>query len=185
MKIYTKTGDDGSSSLFGGQRISKSNQRLHAYGTLDELNALLGVCRAMSRNTVVEKTMQPLATVQSMLFVIGSHLATPYKLPSVPAHLPALPARAVEEMECLIDELQQELPALTHFILPGGELIAAQLHVARTVCRRAERDIVLVHEQESILPHILGYINRLSDYLFMLARSVNHQLGTHEQIWEK
>lgn len=183
MNIYTKTGDNGQTGLFGGQRIHKSHPRIHAYGTIDELNAQLGVVLAHPSSAALDlyPFLQP---VQQELFVIGSHLSTPYD-PSQPAppSLPELNNSCVQRLEAHIDQLQATLPELKQFIIPGGTLTASSLHVARTVCRRAERMAVELSQIEEIAPVIIQYLNRLSDLLFVLARAHNHSGQQTETTW--
>lgn len=178
MKIYTKTGDDGTTSLFSGGRVSKTHLRVEAYGTVDELNSILGVVRAHQPDA---KTDTLLAQVQRQLFNLGADLATPLDAKS--DWVVRMDAGTVLWLESAIDEMTAQLPELKHFILPGGSAAAAQLQVARTVCRRAERLIVELQTQEPIGDHILNYINRLSDFLFTLARWENMQAGIPEDKW--
>jgi cob(I)alamin adenosyltransferase len=178
MKIYTKTGDDGGTALFGGGRVAKSDSRVAAYGDVDELNAWLGVARA---HGIDEKVSAALEHVQQDLFVVGAILATPDPDRRKRSKFD-LAADRIESLEHQIDSWQDELPPLEAFVLPGGCPTAAFLHVARTVCRRAERAIVALQADD--LPEtILPYINRLSDYLFVCARFVNHQAGVTEPTW--
>jgi cob(I)alamin adenosyltransferase len=178
MKIYTKTGDDGTTSLFSGGRVSKTHLRVEAYGTVDELNSILGVARAHQPNS---QTDAWLAQIQRQLFNLGADLATPLDAKS--DWVVRMDAETVLWLENGIDEMTAELPELKHFILPGGSAAAAQLHVARTVCRRAERLIVGLQTQEPIGDHVLNYLNRLSDFLFTLARWENMQTGIPEDKW--
>lgn len=178
MKIYTKTGDDGTTSLFSGGRVSKTHLRVEAYGTVDELNSILGVARAYQPS---EKTDTWLAQIQRQLFNLGADLATPLDAKS--DWVVRMDANTVLWLENAIDEMTAQLPELKHFILPGGSAAAAQLHVARTVCRRAERLIVGLQTQEPIGDHVLNYLNRLSDFLFTLARWENMQAGIPEDKW--
>lgn len=178
MKIYTKTGDDGTTSLFSGGRVAKDHLRVEAYGTVDELNSVIGVVRAHQPNA---KTDAWLADIQHQLFNLGADLATP--LDAKADWVVRMDAATVVWLEKGIDEMTTELPALTNFILPGGSLAAAHLHVARTVCRRAERLTVTLKEHEPIGEHVLNYLNRLSDFLFTLARWENMQTGSSEDKW--
>jgi len=178
MKIYTKTGDDGTTSLFSGGRVSKTHLRVEAYGTVDELNSILGVARAHQPHA---QTDGWLAQVQRQLFHLGADLATPLDAPS--DWVVRMDAETVAWLEQCIDTMTAQLPALKNFILPGGSPGAAQLHVARTVCRRAERIIVGLQEQEPIGEQVLNYLNRLSDFLFTLARWENMQAGNAEDTW--
>lgn len=192
MKIYTKTGDTGTTGLFGGKRVPKHDARIDAYGTVDELNAQLGVlvalyweqsnAHAAPAGVDVAKLVQP---IQHELFTVGCHLATPYTLDAVPNSLPAVDALSCERLEQQIDTLSEQLPPLTSFILPGGTLLASHIHVARTVCRRAERAIVELSADEPVLPNILQYMNRLSDFLFVLVRAVNHAANLLDTPWKK
>ncbi len=175
MKIYTRVGDKGSTSLFGGTKISKSAVRLHAYGTLDELNACLGLI--VSNSETPKQIKGQLIEIQSLLFVIGADLATP--LESSANILRTDPIYA-EKFERWIDEMDEELKPLTQFILPGGTVVGALLHQARTICRRAERWIVELKERESVTPGVIVVMNRLSDYLFTAARYANKTLGSDE-----
>ena len=175
MKIYTRTGDKGSTSLFGGSRVPKSAIRLHAYGTLDELNACLG--SVVADLSLPDSIREQLLWVQSLLFQIGADLATPLTSTASILRMNTAPAVQMEEW---IDLLEAELPPLTCFILPGGAPAGAKLHEARTLCRRGERWIVQLHEEESITEAIMVLVNRLSDYLFVAARSVNKALGYSE-----
>jgi len=178
MKIYTKTGDDGTTSLFSGGRVPKTHLRVEAYGTVDELNSLLGVARAHRPHP---KTDVWLAQVQRQLFHLGADLATPLDAKS--DWVVRMDAETVTWLETAIDEMTGHLPDLKHFILPGGSPTAAQLHVARTVCRRAERLVVGLGEHESMGEHVLRYLNRLSDFLFTLARWENAQADVPEDQW--
>jgi cob(I)alamin adenosyltransferase len=178
MKIYTKTGDDGTTALFSGGRVHKTHMRVEAYGTVDELNSLLGVARS---SQPTPKTDSMLEEVQNRLFYLGADLATPQDAQS--AYVVRLEASAVEWLEQGIDKMMETLPALNHFILPGGTLCAAHLQVARAVCRRAERLVVHLMTQEEIGDVPLHYLNRLSDWLFTLARWENHQHQISESAW--
>lgn len=181
MKLYTKTGDAGETSLFGGKRVPKTSPRIHAYGTIDELNAVIGVVIAYG---VESKENQVLVKIQGELMVIASHLATPYNpVEGAPHTLPTFEEQWLTDMEHTIDNLDSELPMLKNFILPGGSPQGAQLHVARTVCRRAERAVIALTNSEEIDLQVLRYLNRLSDLLFVLARYVNHSAGSTEQSW--
>jgi cob(I)alamin adenosyltransferase len=177
MKIYTKTGDDGTTGLFAGGRVTKTHARVEAYGTVDELNSVIGVARA-------HKPHQDewLRRVQNDLFHLGSDLATP--LDADAAWVVRLPPEAVKWLEGRIDEMADVLPPLKNFVLPGGCPAAAHLHVARTVCRRAERLVVhLTEQEEAINPNALIYLNRLSDFLFTLARFENWHADEPEEAW--
>ncbi len=176
MKIYTKTGDDGTTMLFAGGRVAKTHPRVEAYGTVDELNALLGVVRASGAHSDAW-----LEQIQRHLFHLGADLATPLDARS--DWVVRIEAAAVTWLEEIIDQMTAELPALTSFILPGGTPTAAHLHVARTVCRRAERWAVSLADQEAINAQVLPYLNRLSDALFTLARWENLKAGQAEITW--
>ena len=181
MKIYTRTGDTGTTGLFGGGRVPKHHARVQAYGEVDELNSTLGLVRS----TAPTEFFDPLLVqIQRDLFSIGGHLATPD-----PDRVRAALAKAdlsddrVAEFERAIDEADRELPALRAFVLPAGTQKAAILHVARTVCRRAERSVVALAQQEAVPNAFLVYLNRLSDLLFTMARLANHRAGTGDVTW--
>lgn len=178
MKIYTKTGDDGTTSLFSGGRVPKHHLRVESYGTVDELNSTLGVARALRPSA---GTDEYLTRVQHQLFNLGADLATPLDAPT--SYVVRIDAAAITWLEAAIDRMTVELPALNYFILPGGSPAAAMLHVARTVCRRAERDATALAEHEPIGEHVLPYLNRLSDFLFTLARWENQQAGIEDTRW--
>jgi cob(I)alamin adenosyltransferase len=179
VRIYTKAGDDGSTGLLGSGRVLKDDPRIDAYGTIDELNAVLGLARAQGLDTSADALV---AQLQNELFVVGSALADP--APQGPFHL-AITAGHVERIESVIDSLETELPPLAQFILPGGALAAAHIHLARTVCRRAERLVVrLANQQDQDVPSaLIAYLNRLGDLLFVLARVVNHRAGISDTPW--
>jgi cob(I)alamin adenosyltransferase len=180
MKIYTKTGDDGSTGLIGGGRVRKSDPRIECYGTIDELNAALGLAAVSADGELVQRLRQ----VQNDLFVIGSHLATPEPSPHRAA-LPALEETMAARLEMQIDEAEARLQPLRNFILPGGAEAAARLHVARTVCRRAERLLVAFAMDRPVPAIILTYLNRLSDWLFVQARGANQDAGIADIPWVK
>ena len=181
MKIYTKTGDSGSTALFGGGRVSKDHVRVAAYGDVDELNSVIGFVRATAP---VDFENALLESIQRDLFSIGGHLATPDPDKVRKAlEKASLSADRVAEFERVIDAADRELPALTAFVLPAGTPKAAALHVARTVCRRAERLVVHLAVREPVPDLFLVYLNRLSDLLFMLARLANHRAGTGDVTW--
>jgi cob(I)alamin adenosyltransferase len=185
MKIYTRHGDDGSTGLFGGQRVRKDDPRIECYGTVDELNASLGLAAATLAENLREVLGPRLIAVQNELFVIGACLATPVDR-RAGAKLPPLEMTAVQRLETEIDAADAELPPLRNFILPGGSQAAAQLHQARTICRRAERLLVKLHDQtDPQYPVLLTYLNRLSDWLFVQARWVNRRLGFNDVEWAK
>jgi cob(I)alamin adenosyltransferase len=179
MKIYTRTGDSGETALFAGGRVSKGHVRLHSYGSVDELNAILGLALAANR----DKTLQDaILRVQSELFIVGADLATP--LDAKTEWIVRVSPPMIERLEGEIDEWEAHLPPLRNFILPGGSLSGAFLHQARTVCRRAERWVVMLQEVEPISPQVLRYVNRLSDWLFVAARMANFQAGQAETTWQ-
>lgn len=180
LRIYTKTGDDGTTGLFGGHRVAKDSLRIESYGTVDELNSLLGLVRSYDITTDHDAL---LGTVQEGLFVLGADLATP-RVSDRSFQIPRVTEGDVECLERAIDLLEEGLPPLANFILPGGTQGGATLHLARTVCRRAERIVVrLTHEEPEIglLPQ--QYLNRLSDFLFVLARAVNNSAQAVEHPW--
>jgi cob(I)alamin adenosyltransferase len=181
IKIYTKTGDTGSTSLIGGTKVPKSHLRIESYGTLDELNSMLGLCRDLLTE---EQTRQTLLEIQDRLFTIGSSLACdPVKEPRM--RIPDLKETDISFLEGEIDRMDAELPPMRSFILPGGHPIVSQLHIARCVCRRAERACVRLElESLEVEPLILQYLNRLSDYLFVLARFTAHLLQVEEIPWK-
>ncbi|MBT9259641.1 MAG: cob(I)yrinic acid a,c-diamide adenosyltransferase [Clostridiales bacterium] len=179
MKIYTRGGDKGETSLFGGQRVSKTSPRVEAYGAVDELNAWLGICAAYLK--AEDEWHRRLLEVQGDLFQMGALLATP-------PHREKPPARGLDEedilkLESWIDEAMEEAGELKTFILPGGSPEAAFLHGARTVCRRAEREVVRLAGEEPVPLVVLAYLNRLSDWLFALARAVNRRRGVADVPW--
>jgi cob(I)alamin adenosyltransferase len=180
MKIYTRSGDDGSTGLLGGSRVGKSDPRIECYGTVDELNAtigLAGVVTAPSLRSVLQR-------VQSELFIIGSDLATPPGVPR-PVGLPPLTSANIERLEAEIDSAEAPLQPLRNFILPGGCEAAARLHLARTICRRAERLLVSLASEQAVDATLLKYVNRLSDWLFVQARWSNHAAGVEDIPWSR
>ena len=180
MKIYTKTGDQGMTGLLGNRRVPKDDARIEAYGTVDELNAMLGLVRTNGLDKAVDGL---LAVVQGDLFVVGSALADP--APGGPFHN-VITGEHIARLESAIDTLETELQPLTQFILPGGTLAAAQIHLARTICRRAERLTVKLSRQpgEDVPGSLVIYLNRLSDLLFVVARIVNHRAGVADIPWK-
>jgi cob(I)alamin adenosyltransferase len=179
-KIYTKTGDEGMTGLGGGQRVPKDSRRVETYGMVDELNSQIGVALATG---LCERLSGELRRIQNELFDLGADLATPAS--SQARHpVPTVEPRHIEKLERLIDELNEVVGPLTNFLLPGGAPGAAQLHVARTVCRRAERTATSLARDETIGPTVLPYLNRLSDALFVMARYENHERGVAEPLWE-
>ena len=179
MKIYTKTGDKGTTALLGGARVPKSALRIEAYGTIDELNAYLGLLRDQAVN---EERVDLLYDIQNKLFSIGSLLAAqPGKKLD---YLPEIKESDAVSLESAIDEMNTVLPEMKNFILPGGHQAVSFCHVARCVCRRAERKVVALADQEEVTSGIIVYLNRLSDYLFVLSRAMTQELGAEEIIWK-
>jgi cob(I)alamin adenosyltransferase len=178
MKIYTKTGDSGETSLFGGGRVSKSADRIEAYGTVDELNAVLGLARA---HELSGKAQEMLHLIQQDLFVLGADLATPH---DAKVTIPRIETPHFDKIESWIDELEDDLEPLKFFILPGGTKGASTLHIARTVCRRAERRVITAKVSNHISENCVVYLNRLSDFLFVLSRYENHVAGISESKWK-
>lgn len=180
-KIYTRTGDAGQTALFGGGRVSKADARVAAYGDVDELNAALGAVVACEP---VELERELLLAIQRDLFAIGGRLASPNpeKVSQALEKAQVTPER-IAALEVAIDRADAQLKPLTAFVLPGGTLKAALFHLARTVCRRAERAVVALAEHQDVAPEILAYLNRLSDLLFTLARLANAQAGANERTW--
>ncbi|MGQ0571318.1 MAG: cob(I)yrinic acid a,c-diamide adenosyltransferase [Armatimonadota bacterium] len=174
-KIYTKTGDSGETGLFGGGRVPKDDPRVEAYGTVDEVNSVLGVVAAHLDVELSDRVH----AIQRTLFDIGADLATPE-----PGRVPAVGAEAVTSLERLIDHWETELEPLRSFILPGGAAAAALCHLARSLVRRAERRTVTLARSSQVNPEILRYLNRLSDCLFVLARVLNHRAGVADVPWE-
>lgn len=179
-KVYTRTGDDGTTGLGGGQRLPKDASRIEAYGTVDELNSLLGVVLAEGLSS---ELAEPLGRIQNDLFHLGSDLCVleedKEKMP-----VPRIEERHVEALEELIDSLSENVPPLENFILPGGSRAAAGLHLARTLCRRAERRIVTLAAEETVGEWVLRYLNRLSDLLFVMARWQNRAQGVGDVLWD-
>ena len=182
MKIYTKTGDTGETSLMGGRRVPKDNPRVAAYGDVDETNACIGLARATPPGALADDL---LGAIQRDLFAIGGTLASPApgKLKKAQRAKVAVAPERIAALEHAIDEAEQELPALKAFVLPGGTPKAAALHLARTVCRRAERSVVHLARTEEVGGEVVVYLNRLSDLLFTLARLANHRAGGEDQTW--
>lgn len=179
MKIYTKKGDTGTTGLIGGTRILKSSLRIEAYGTIDELNSYIGVVRD---HDIMEKYQVQLIEIQDRLFTIGSSLAADPEKSTM--KIPDLHLSDVEQLENWMDEMENELPEMKHFILPGGNKAVSFCHVTRCVCRRAERIIVDLKQHEFVAELIISYVNRLSDYLFVLGRKIGQDLGAAEQPWK-
>jgi cob(I)alamin adenosyltransferase len=181
MKIYTKTGDAGDTGLFGGGRVGKDHPRVEAYGDVDELNAMLGLVRSMEPMPRIDEVIVP---IQRDLFSIGALLATPDR-DKMKASLEKarIDESRIRELELAIDQCESELDPLRSFIVPGGTAKAASLHVARTVCRRAERRVVALQHTEELPPIVVVFLNRVSDLLFMLARVANKRAGAGEVSW--
>ncbi|WP_266363984.1 cob(I)yrinic acid a,c-diamide adenosyltransferase [Tellurirhabdus rosea] len=180
MKIYTKTGDKGQTSLIGGTRVSKGALRIDTYGTVDELNSYIGLVRDQPVN---ESRRELLKEIQDRLFTVGAELATdPEKTIKKP--MPAIVEADIERLEQAMDALDAELPELRKFVLPGGHQAVSFCHLARTVCRRAERLVITLSETEPVDPLVIQYLNRLSDYLFVLSRKMAQELGAEEVTWE-
>ena len=179
-KVYTRGGDMGKTSLVGGQRVSKASARLEAYGTVDELSSHLGLLAAMISDA---DDKELIIRIQNCLFNVCTNLATDQEqTPLSPSAF--LPEGEIELLERKVDEIMQLLPERQGFVLPGGTKEAAQAHVCRTVCRRAERRIVALSEEAQITPSVLQYVNRLSDYLFVLAKKINFNTGHSEIVWQ-
>jgi len=177
LKIYTRTGDSGETSLFGGSRIAKNDPRIEAYGTVDELNSFLGIARASWPSSPIDVQLQ---RVQSDLFDIGAYLASPGT-----ERFRSVDAKRIKELEQEIDSMEADLQPLKTFIVPGGSPAAAQLHVARTVCRRAERRVVALKDSSAEMQTTTAYLNRLSDFLFVAARFANRRHGTPDTLWSR
>lgn len=197
MKIYTRTGDKGQTGLFGGERVSKTHGRVAAYGTIDELNSYLGLCVSLCRKEKIglEEETRWLSQVQKDLFALGSWLASKdASLRASKGEEPFAGSRQerthvdenrVIEMENQIDAWEKHLQPMTSFILPGGTVLGGHMHLARTVCRRAERDVIALSESGETVPAlVIQYLNRLADALFVLARYLNHRGGVHEDPWK-
>lgn len=181
MKIYTKTGDAGQTSLIGGKKVSKADLRIDAYGTVDELNTFIGLVRANFITGDEEEAR--LQKIQNLLFNIGALLAT--EAGKVNEYIPKLSEDDIVNLEAGIDRMDKSLTPLQNFILPAGSVLIAHCHVCRTVCRRAERIVVALHSHEEVNPIIQKYLNRLSDYFFVLARYCAHIQGIEDVIWGK
>jgi len=179
MKIYTKTGDRGETSLLGGARVGKDDARVEAYGSVDELNAALGVARALAPDPDLDSHLERL---QRELFAVGAALATPAGSPAQRS-APQVEAAFAEALEAAIDLLERELPPLKAFVLPGGTPLATALHLARAVGRRAERRAVTLSRVAEVDPEVIPFLNRLSDFLFVAARVVNHRAGVADVPW--
>ncbi len=185
MKIYTKKGDKGITSLFGGKKVPKYHIRVEAYGSIDELNSYIGLLRDQSIDESIKTT---LLKIQNELFVIGSSLATPpeskiLKSGKERLQIDKINMDQISFLEEEIDHMNETLPAMTHFILPGGHSIVSHCHIARNICRRAERRVVALSEESQVDDILLSYLNRLSDYLFVLARKLTFKLNVKETLW--
>ncbi len=185
MKIYTKTGDLGKTGLFGGTRVPKHHIRIESYGTIDELNSWLGLIRDQNIATPIKNFLM---TIQRNLFTLGSILATDpskavLKNGAERLNIERITQEDIKKIEVAIDELEMELPQMTHFILPGGHTNVSYCHIARTVCRRAERMASILFENEPFDEEVLAYLNRLSDYLFVLARKLSKDIMAEEIKW--
>ncbi|MFQ3611902.1 MAG: cob(I)yrinic acid a,c-diamide adenosyltransferase [Fimbriimonadales bacterium] len=177
MRIYTRTGDAGETGLIGGQRVPKDDLRVCAYGTVDELNATLGIARCYINDDDLDHLLEQF---QNELFDIGAELASP---PERATQFQAISDEHIQTMEAAIDRMEEELEPLRQFILPGGTPASAYLHLARTVCRRAEREVVRLSHESAVNPVIIRYLNRLSDLLFVMARVCNHRAGVPDVKW--
>ncbi len=179
--MYTRGGDRGETGLYGSKRVAKDSQRVEAYGTVDELNSCIGVAVASS---VQEEVSRDLRWVQGRLFVAGADLASERPTGGRQDRVPRIGKEDVGKLEAMIDGLQAKLPSLTKFILPGGSALSANLHLARSVCRRAERTVVSLSKKEDVNPEMVPFLNRLSTYLFNAARSANVLEGVEDEVWE-
>lgn len=179
MKVYTKNGDSGTTQLIGGTRVSKSSLRLESYGTIDELNSFIGLIRDQE---IDEKYKIQLIEIQDRLFTIGSSLASDPQKSKM--KIPDLLESDIQFLELSIDDMDKELPEMKFFVLPGGHQTVSYCHIARCVCRRAERVIISLHEHEYVSEIVFKYINRLSDYLFVISRKLSKDLNVIEQPWK-
>ena len=187
-RVYTRTGDDGTTALVGGTRVDKDSIRIESYGTIDELNAIVGLARVYNEEKLTDSPAHQkldtiLRQIQEELFDLGSELATPGDVTYDGMH--RVSKDEVDAIEALIDECQESLDPLKSFILPGGGKIGAQLHQCRTVCRRAEREILSLSRQEAVNAWLIKYVNRLSDLFFVLARWVARNMGEKEYLWQR
>ena len=184
MKIYTKTGDAGETALYGGTRVSKASARVESYGTIDELNSFIGAAKCEIED---QNILNQLKKIQFDLFTVGSESATPtdkLTLANGKSRLALIISDVeIEELENWMDAFEANLQPLQYFILPGGGRAATSLHICRTICRRAERSLVFLNEAEPVRPELIKYLNRLSDYLFVLARYVSHLNNEEEEYW--
>lgn len=185
MKIYTKTGDAGTTALFGGSRVPKHNIRIESYGTVDELNSYLGLVRTQD---IDPRSKEIIIYIQDRLFTLGAILATDptraiLKSGKERLNIPRIEEEDITLLETEMDMMNDDLPPMTHFILPGGNTTVSYCHIARTVCRRAERRVTLLNENEPIDERVIKYLNRLSDYLFVLARKLSQDTNAEETQW--
>jgi len=180
MKIYTRTGDKGQTGLLGGTRVAKDSLRIEAYGTVDELNSHIGFLRDHANGSLDDE----LIPIQEILFTVGSRLASGTEEQAEKFKVPALTEEHVASLERAMDLMEAELPEMRNFILPGGHLASSQAHVCRTVCRRAERMVVRLATEEAVPEILVRYLNRLSDHLFVLARSIAHRNGVADTPWK-
>jgi cob(I)alamin adenosyltransferase len=178
MKIYTKTGDQGETSLFGGKRVKKYDLRINAYGTSDELNAWIGVLRDQP---IDSQYINQLIEIQDRIFTLGAQLAADPDKPKL--KMPHIEVADIELLEQWIDEMDAALPPMTNFVLPGGHTAVSYSHVARCVCRRCERLVIELNDEAAVDELIIQYLNRLSDYLFVLGRKIASDLSAPEQLW--
>lgn len=179
MKVYTKTGDKGKTSLIGGTRVPKSSVKIEAYGTVDELNAHLGLVGDQLKSSAKRGFIR---NIQNQLFTIGSLLALEPDMSF--DHIPELDPEEIKKLELAMDEMDESLPEMKYFVLPGGHSAVSYCHIARTVCRRAERRVIDLADNEEVDSNIVIYLNRLSDYLFVLSRTIAHELGAEEIPWK-
>ena len=185
MKIYTKTGDKGKTSLFGGPRVAKYDLRIEAYGTVDELNSYIGL---IGDQKIDDHTLKVLRKIQHELFTLGSMLATPHEKKILKSgkerlNIPKISDSIIEDLEKEMDKMNETIPPMTHFVLPGGHTTVSYCHIARCICRRAERISTQLSDESTIEPQILMYLNRLSDYLFVLARKLTFDNNAQEIKW--
>ncbi len=180
--MYTKGGDKGDTGLFGAKRVPKDSVRIEAYGTVDELNSCLGVAISFCEKPEI---VTQLKSIQDLLFVAGGDLAAELPKGRTSERVPRIVSEDTQRLERQVDELQAKLPRLTNFILPGGSCTASQLHLARAICRRAERRVVALNRLEAINPELIPFLNRLSTYLFNLARYANVSEGIDDEVWKR
>lgn len=179
MKVYTKTGDKGETSLFGGKRVLKSNVRIEAYGTSDELNAWIGLIRSQE---IKEHHIKTLVEIQDRIFTLGAQLAADPDKPKL--KLPKIEEADIVYLENEMDKMDAKLPPMTKFTMPGGNDVVSYCHIARTVCRRCERLIIELNQSTEVNELVVKYVNRLSDYLFVLSRMLTVELNAKEEFWE-